>query len=119
MQNKLKSLFISLSILWLTACGTSEELDVSQQSIVIDVRTLAEWNSGHLESAVHLPVAEFASSIESVATDKEQQVILYCQSGGRAERMKSLMTELGYSNVINAGGVQSASSLTEIGVVFP
>jgi rhodanese-related sulfurtransferase len=81
-------------------------------AIVIDVRTLAEWNNGHLSNAVFLPMDQLSDKISVIVPDKNQPVILYCQSGNRAGRMMNLMKEQGYTQVVNAGGVDDAAALT-------
>jgi len=82
-----------------------------EKSVIIDVRTLEEWNAGHLATAQHLPLDQVAQSIDTVMIDKHQQVYLYCRSGNRSGQAKIIMDSLGYTNVINAGGIGDASAL--------
>lgn len=79
--------------------------------MIIDVRTTEEWNSGHLASAQHLELQLVAGGIEQLAPDKDQQLYLYCRSGNRSGQAKTLVEAMGYTNVINAGGVADASAL--------
>tara|TARA_B110000902_G_C13927041_1_gene444377 strand:+ start:152 stop:535 length:384 start_codon:yes stop_codon:yes gene_type:complete len=79
--------------------------------VIIDVRTLDEWNSGHLASAQHLELQLVAGAIEQLLPNKDQQLYLYCRSGNRSGQAKTLVEAMGYSNVINAGGVGDASAL--------
>ena len=79
--------------------------------MIIDVRTLEEWNSGHLASAQHLELQLVADSIEQLAPDKDQQLSLYCRSGNRSGQAKTLIEAMGYTNVTNAGSVGDASAL--------
>ena len=90
---------------------------VESNAKVIDVRTTQEWNTGHLEGAIHLSMDLLPSKIEALVPDKTQQVILYCRSGNRAGQMLSVMKKLGYENVINAGGVNSAAKLVNDNVI--
>ncbi len=85
--------------------------------MIIDVRTLEEWNSGHLASAQHLELQLVAGSIEQLAPDKDQQLSLYCRSGNRSGQAKTLIEAMGYTNVTNAGGVGDASVLLNEAIV--
>ena len=86
------------------------------ESVIIDVRSIEEWKAGHLATAQHLPLDQVAQSIDTLVLNKDQQVYLYCRSGNRSGQAKIIMDSLGYTNVINAGGLGDASELlaTEI-----
>lgn len=72
--------------------------------ILLDVRTPAEWERGHIPGAQHLPFAEILSACCSLPTDSE--VVVYCGSGYRSNMAGSYMKTHGYSNVKSlAGGV--------------
>jgi phage shock protein E len=81
--------------------------------MIIDVRTTEEWNSGHLASALHIELQLVAANIEQLVPDKSQQLYLYCRSGNRSGQAKTLVEAMGYTNVINAGGVADASALLD------
>jgi phage shock protein E len=100
---------ILLTILCALSCwlGAAE----GDNPLIIDVRTTEEWNSGHLASAQHLELQLVAGGIEQLAPDKDQQLYLYCRSGNRSGQAKTLVEAMGYTNVINAGGVADASAL--------
>ena len=86
-------------------------------TVIIDVRTIEEWNAGHLATAQHLQLELVAESIETLATDKDQLVYLYCRSGNRSGQAKIIMDQLGYTNVVNAGGVEDASQLLALDII--
>jgi phage shock protein E len=95
----------------------SAALATGDKSMIIDVRTLQEWNAGHLATAQHLQLDQVAVSIDSLVTDKDQQVYLYCRSGNRSGQAKAIMESLGYTNVVNAGGLGNASELLAVEIV--
>jgi len=78
--------------------------------LLVDVRTDGEWDAGHLQSATHIPMQNLLDGIASTATNKEQEIYLYCGTGKRAGRAKSMLENLGYSNVQNIGGLNDASA---------
>jgi rhodanese-related sulfurtransferase len=71
--------------------------------ILVDVRTEMEYESGYIPTAVNIPV----QSIEQNPPDvpKDSLVIVYCRSGSRSSRAKLMLEELGYSKVVNFGGI--------------
>ena len=94
--------------LLLTACGSSyQTIDsnkamelIENDAIVIDVREVSEYDTGHIEDSINIPV----NNIDSVDYDKDTVIIVYCASGMRsAEAAKKLISE-GYTNVYNLDG---------------
>lgn len=76
--------------------------------VLLDVRTLEEYESGHIEDAVLLPVDEIEESSASEAIpDKSAQVIVYCRSGVRSADASKKLVTLGYEKVYDLGGIQS------------
>jgi phage shock protein E len=76
------------------------------QSLWIDVRTLEEYNAGHLEGAVHIPYDEIEQKIQAVAADKTVDIQLYCRSGRRSGIALETLRSQGYSKVTNAGAYE-------------
>ena len=72
--------------------------------LVIDVRSKAEWDSGHVAQAVHIPHTEIGDRIGEVTDDKGANIVVYCRVGGRAKIAKDKLEELGFTNVENGGG---------------
>lgn len=76
--------------------------------IWIDVRTAEEYDSGHVAVAVNIPYTEIADGISALTEDKDALIYVYCRSGHRAGIAKETLDGLGYSQVINVGGVDDA-----------
>jgi molybdopterin/thiamine biosynthesis adenylyltransferase/rhodanese-related sulfurtransferase len=74
-------------------------------AVVLDVREAEEWSTGHIPGARHMPKSFLESRIEGTAPDRDQHIILYCQSGNRsAWAARTLIDDLGYSNVESMTG---------------
>jgi phage shock protein E len=101
----------------LCALSLSASATTGDQQMIIDVRTIEEWNSGHLASAQHLELQLVAVGIEQLVPDKSQQLYLYCRSGNRSGQAKTLVEAMGYTNVVNAGGVADAGALLDEAIV--
>lgn len=74
-----------------------KEILATGEAVLIDVRTPSEYEAGHIEGAVNVPLNTLAQSLDKVATDKP--VVVYCASGLRAGMATSVLRSLGYSNV--------------------
>lgn len=85
--------------------------------LIIDVRTEAEWNLGYLENAIHIPLDTIEKNITFTEPDKYKEIYLYCRSGNRSGKATSILQNLGYKNVTNIGGIQSASANLNIPIV--
>ena len=102
----------------LTACASAgEPITVGADTIVIDVRTPAEYSEGHLEGAVNIDVqdANFGTILSQLPTDGDY--VVYCRSGNRSAQAVEIMKASGFTNVVDAGGVNDASTKTGIAIV--
>lgn len=73
--------------------------------ILLDVRTLEEYDEGHIEGALLLPDYEIATAAEQLIADKNVRILVYCRSGARSEGAARALIELGYQNVLDMGGL--------------
>ena len=87
--------------------GSSDTLP--ENAILIDVRSPDEFNSGHIEGAVSCPLDLLTSAIGKFVPEMHVPVIVYCRSGARSASAKIRMLKMGYTNVINGGGVHALS----------
>ena len=76
---------------------------------IIDVRTQAEWDSGHLEGAIHIEWQNILQIPSKISKDEE--IYLYCRSGNRSGKATKILTDAGYINALNAGSIEQASKL--------
>lgn len=80
----------------------------AQDPLWIDVRSAEEYASGHVSSAVNIPHTEIAARIGEVTTDKDALIYVYCRSGRRSGFALDVLEAAGYTNVVNAGGLEDA-----------
>jgi phage shock protein E len=80
-------------------------------ALVIDVRTPSEFSSGHLPSAINLPLDQIETALPRRVKDKSQALLLHCQSGMRSGVAKKKLIAQGYSNVFNLGSYDRAERI--------
>ena len=77
-------------------------------AIWIDVRSAGEFSTGHVAGSVNIPHTEIAERIAEVTEDKEAQLNLYCRSGRRSGIAADVLEDMGFTNVTNVGGFETA-----------
>ncbi len=102
-------------ILALSACAP-QEIDTSALTAIIDVRTAAEYQAGHLVGSINIDVesADFTTRVSGL--DPTGSYLVYCHSGRRAQLALTEMKSLGFKTVTNAGGIDEAAALTNLAV---
>ena len=97
---------IVAAMLIISGCQSNyDEAAFDDDAIIIDVRSLEEFNSGHISGAILLPLPRLAEEIIYLVPDLERPVILYCRSGNRSGQALDILTNMGYTNVYNLGGI--------------
>ena len=65
--------------------------------VVLDVRTQTEYDDGHIEGAILIPVAELPDRLDELSTDDE--ILVYCRTGNRSGTAVGIMEENGFSKI--------------------
>ena len=73
--------------------------------ILLDVRTSEEYRSGHIPGAVNVANETIASGEIPELPDKDQLILVYCRSGNRSKQASGKLTALGYTNIVEFGGI--------------
>ena len=82
-------------------------ISITEDYIVIDVRTVSEFKNGFVQDAINIEWQDI-SSIKDVF-EKNQKIYLYCRSGNRSGKAGNILIELGFKNVENLGSLENAS----------
>ena len=82
---------------------------VKRGAMILDVRTKAEYTSGHIKGSVNIPVDVLSNSFEKIR-DKNRPIITCCASGMRSSSAKRILKANGYMEVHNGGGWDSLKS---------
>lgn len=88
----------------------AEKLINEENAIVIDVRTLEEYQSGHIKDSINIPIDKITiEKLEQVIPSKDNNIIVYCRSGNRSRQTAQILIDLGYTNVYDLGGINNWS----------
>ena len=116
-------LILLLSLLSLTGCAApkrtadsyrqismQEAMDMMEKEknyIILDVRTVAEYESGHIPGAICVPNETIGTEKIPELPDKDQLILVYCRSGNRSKQASEKLVKLGYTNIVEFGGINS------------
>lgn len=84
---------------------------LQQGAAVVDVRSEGEFASGHLPKAINIPVHEIERIAPRRFANRDQVLLLHCQSGMRSGVAKQKLRALGYANAFNLGSYSRAAHI--------
>ena len=80
--------------------------NLSSEDLILDVRSLSEFNDGHIEGAQNTPHEEVTNEVEDLK--KYKTVYVHCKMGGRAKMAAEALQGAGLENIVcvSDGGIQ-------------
>lgn len=90
--------------------GMDEAITMMEEEadyIILDVRTVAEYQEKRIPGAINIPNETIGDEEIPELPDKGQLILVYCRSGNRSKQAASKLAALGYSNVVEFGGINS------------
>ena len=84
-----------------------ETLSAADAPLLLDVRTPEEFASGHIQGALLVPVAELPDELDQLGAYKDRGVVIYCESGGRANKALDILEEAGFHKLAILEGSMS------------
>ncbi|MEJ2385697.1 MAG: rhodanese-like domain-containing protein [Xanthomonadales bacterium] len=82
----------------------ADYLSGDEDYVLLDVRTEAEFEAGHIKGAEWLPRGRLEFDIQERVTDPDARIVLYCGTGARSALAVLTLQELGYTNVVDLEG---------------
>ena len=80
-------------------------MEQDQNYIILDVRTVEEFDDKHIPDAINIPNETISSEEISELPDKNQLILVYCRSGNRSKQASEKLVALGYTNIVEFGGI--------------
>ena len=122
-MRKIKLLIpMMLSAVLLSSCGTTggsssgyrqismdeavKMMKDEKNYIILDVRRPDEYAEGHIPGAINVPNEEIGTAEIAELPDKSQLILVYCRSGRRSKEAAGKLVKLGYTNIVEFGGIQ-------------
>lgn len=78
--------------------------EVTPDALLLDVRTLPEYEAGHIPGATLIPYDEIRANATRLPEDKATPIFVYCRSGTRSTAASETLVAMGYTNVVNMDG---------------
>ena len=119
-----------MALLLLAGCGAqSEERTYRQVNaeeaatmreeesgyISLEVRTAQEYSEKHIPGAINIPNETIGTEDIPELPDKEQLILVYCRSGNRSKQASEKLVKLGYTNIVEFGGINDWTGETVSG----
>ena len=116
-----KFITLLLSVLFLAGCALPAGQEVSYRQIsmdeaitmmeeessyiILDVRTPEEFADKHIPGAINIPNETISTEEIPELPDKDQLILVYCRSGNRSKQASEKLAALGYTNIVEFGGI--------------
>ena len=116
-----KFITLLLSVLFLAGCALPAGQEVSYRQInmdeaitmmeeessyiILDVRTPEEFAAKHIPGAINIPNETISTEEIPELPDKDQLILVYCRSGNRSKQASEKLAALGYTNIVEFGGI--------------
>ncbi len=85
---------------------TIKEILQDPQTSIVDVRSVMEFNSGHIEKAINIPLDQLVSRYREIKDLGEKPVVFYCRSGNRSAQAVAYLLQQGVKQIYNGGGLE-------------
>ncbi|MDO5292009.1 MAG: rhodanese-like domain-containing protein [bacterium] len=89
----------------ITASKAQEIISAQNDVVILDVRTEEEYQTSHIANAILLPYDEISKKAEATLTNKDATILVYCRSGNRSAIAAKELASLGYTNILDFGGI--------------
>lgn len=119
-----------MALLLLTGCGAQSKESTYRQInakeaaaimeeesgyLILDVRTPQEYSEQHIPDAINIPNETIGSEEIPELPDKDQLILVYCRSGNRSKQASEKLVKLGYTNIVEFGGINDWTGETVSG----
>ena len=110
----MKKIYVALALIFSLNSISAELWTVSKlnesiskldhELVLLDVRTQAEYDSGHILNAINISHEQILKDSELLAEYKDSQMVVFCRSGVRAGKVIQLLESIGFEDIIDIDG---------------
>lgn len=116
MKKSISIMTVAFILVLNIACHSSEKVSlITQEELVarlldhsvpalIDIRTRKEYDGGHIPGAINLPITQLEKEIESLNLKVSDEIVIYCESGGRSSKAAKILLAKGYYELRHLNG---------------
>jgi len=81
----------------ITVLEAKELIDETPDLVILDVRTVSEYEENHLENAINIPIDELPIRLDEL--NKKDKILVYCRTGNRSSTAIEILIEAGYTKI--------------------
>ena len=89
----------------ISAEDAKARMDSGDTIVILDVRTQEEYDAGHIAGAILVPNETIADKQPQLLPDLDAEILVYCRSGNRSAQAANKLLAIGYTNVVDFGGI--------------
>ena len=89
----------------ISAADAKARMDSGDTIVILDVRTQEEYDAGHIPGAILVPNETIADKQPALLPDLDAEILVYCRSGNRSAQAAKKLIAIGYTNVVDFGGI--------------
>lgn len=82
-----------------------EKIDANPAVTIVDVRSQEEYDAGHIENAILIPLDTIGDERPAQLSDPDAEILVYCRTGVRSKNASEKLVALGYTNIYDIGGI--------------
>ena len=82
-----------------------ELMETASDYIILDVRTPEEFQDRHIPNAINIPNESIGTEQIPELPEKDRLILVYCRSGNRSKQASEKLAALGYTNIVEFGGI--------------
>ena len=90
-------------------------MEKERDYMILDVRTKEEYEEKHIAGAINVPNESIGSGEIPALPDKNQLIFVYCRSGNRSKQASEKLVKLGYTHIVEFGGINTWNGETVSG----
>jgi phage shock protein E len=90
----------------ISAKEAKEIMESNEEIVILDVRGQSEYDhDGHIQNSILIPHTEIENKALQTLPNKDAKILVYCRSGGRSGLAGKTLSKMGYTNVLDFGGI--------------